>query len=121
MAQVLYRDVNQSLDTNYMTDADAVFQSILNILRTKKRTRLFNSEFGSRVEELLFEPMDVTTELAIYAEVVDSIKQWEPRAILDEGKSNVVADYENHVYWVDLVFRVKGLTGTYTYSFGLKK
>lgn len=121
MIEVIYKDVDQSLSKNYLTNGEAVLQSIVNLLRTKKKQRLFRSSVGCSLQDILFEPMSYATELAVYSEVVDVVTKFEPRAILDKAKTNVVADFDNHVYWLTLVFKIVNLPETYTYEIGLKK
>lgn len=107
-ATVIYSDVDQTLSTTMLTNVNAVIQSIANILTTPKGTRPFNASFGSNVEDLLFELMDETTALQIYSEVVDAIGRWEPRATLVPNLCSVNPDYERHVYWVVLAFKIEG-------------
>jgi len=116
----LYSDINQYSPTStaLVTDLDSIYQSIGNILSTPKNTRLFRPEFGSSIENLLFEPMDDETVASLYDTIILAIQQWEPRVILDYSKSNITPDYDKHVYYVELTFRVRGLTDTtfYTYT-----
>lgn len=122
MAQAVYADVNQSLGSNYVYEADAVFQSIRNILMTRKGTRMFNASFGSNLHEILFDFADMDTELKVYAEVIEAVNKWEPRAILDRNKTSVSMDPDNHICWVNLVFNLVGLPGQeYNYEIGFKQ
>lgn len=105
---VIYSDVDQTLTSTVLTNVNAVIQSISNILTTPKGTRVFNSEFGSNIEDLLFELMDDITALQIYSEVVDAIGRWEPRATLVTNMCSVTPDYDRHIYWVVLAFKIKG-------------
>lgn len=90
-------------------DIDAVFQSIVNILSTPMGTRFFLPEFGSALEDFLFEPLDDVTGLAILTEVTGAINRWDPRVLVDYGKSHVDPDYDNNRFNVTLLFRIDGL------------
>lgn len=116
----LYSDINQYSPTNIalVTDLNSIYQSIGNILSTPKNTRLFRPEFGSSIENLLFEPMDEETVASLYDTIILAIQRWEPRVTLDYSKSNITPDYDKHVYYVELTFTVRGLTDNtfYTYA-----
>lgn len=116
----LYSDVNQFTPkkTELVYDLQSIYQSIGNILATPKNTRLFLPEFGSTIEDLLFEPMDAQTEASLYDAIVIAIDEWEPRVSLDYSKSSVTANYDEHRYDVLLTFKVRGLTDTnfHTYA-----
>lgn len=116
----LYSDINQYSPTNIalVTDLNSIYQSIGNILSTPQNTRLFRPEFGSSIENLLFEPMDEETVSSLYDTIILAIQKWEPRVSLDYAKSNITPDYDKHVYYVELTFTVRGLTDNnfYTYA-----
>ena len=107
----IYSDANQFSPTKIplSEDLDSIYQSIGNILSTPYNTRLFLPEFGSQLENILFEPMDITTQDQLQDFIIQAIERWEPRVKLVYGKTGVVADYENHTYRVSLTFRVLGL------------
>lgn len=69
---------------NYNTGVDRIKQSIFQILSTPIGSRFFLPEFGSRLFELIFEPNDfILVDLAnIY--VVEAIKKWENRIVIDD-------------------------------------
>jgi phage baseplate assembly protein W len=121
----IYSDVNQYSPTQraLVSDLDSIYQSIGNILGTSLRSRFFLPEFGSAIEELLFEPMDELTVAALYDTIVIAIQKWEPRVDLDYSKSSITPDYDKHTYYVSLTFTVRGLSDSdfYTYSGTLYK
>lgn len=116
----IYSDINQFSPTkrSLSNDLDSIMQSISNILATPKNTRLFLPEFGSAIENLLFEPMDEITAASLYDTIIIAIEEWEPRVILDYARSSVTPEYDKHAYHIYLVFRIKGLTDInfYTYT-----
>lgn len=114
----IYSDLNQSTPTvnPLVTGLDAIYQSINNILSTPKHTRLFNYEFGSELETLLFDIIDETTASKLFNEVVKAVSMWDNRIFIDYSESNVTPDYENNKYDLVLVFRVKGIEEVYEYN-----
>lgn len=54
-------------------------QSIADILCTPKGSRMFNRGYGSRLDELKFEPNDLAMEGALLMLIEDAITTWETR------------------------------------------
>ena len=59
-------------------------ESIVIILRTDLGERVYRPNFGSRLSELVFEPMNVQTLMLIRLYVEQALDMWEPRIILKE-------------------------------------
>ena len=57
------------------------------ILRTKLGERLYRPDFGSRLSELVFAPMNTQTLLLIRLYVEEALKKWEPRITVEEIKT----------------------------------
>ena len=57
-------------------------ENIRIILGTKLGERVYRPNFGSRLSELVFEPMNVQTLLLIRLYVREALEMWEPRIIL---------------------------------------
>ena len=116
----IYSDVNQYTPTKQALaeDISSIYQSLGNILSTPTNTRLFLPEFGSNLENLLFELMSPETEASIYDSIIIAIQRWEPRVTIDYAQSSVVPVYEEYKYEVRLTFTINGLSDTnfYTYS-----
>ncbi|HEC63771.1 MAG TPA: hypothetical protein ENI23_00590 [bacterium] len=85
-------------------DIQAIYQSIFNILNTNVTERIFNPEHGNRLEELLFEPIDEDTALAIFQEVTDSLERQEERITVNQGLTKVTPIDEENRYELLLVF-----------------
>lgn len=60
-----------------------VEESIYVILRTKLGERLYRPNFGSRLSELIFAPLNTETLLLIRLYVQEALDMWEPRIIVD--------------------------------------
>lgn len=69
-------------------DAEAIKQSIMNILLTGRGERPFNPEFGGNLRAYLFENFDAVTQAAMENVIVNSLKNYEPRVRVD----NIVID-----------------------------
>ena len=63
-------------------------ESIHLILRTKLGERLYRPDFGSRLSELVFAPMNTQTLLLIRIYVEEALEKWEPRIILNEIRTD---------------------------------
>lgn len=68
-----------------------VKHSIYQILDTRIGERPIEVTFGSRLHELLFEPIDEITIALARVYTIDAIERWEPRVVLNEvgAKINV--------------------------------
>ncbi len=106
-----FKDISAIFEVNPLNDdlialrnANAIARSIRNIIFTARGDKPFNPFFGSRVSELLFDPMDQITTLALKTEIEETIKNFEPRVDLkevqvdplyDANEYNVVINFEN--------------------------
>lgn len=77
-------------------------ESIWLILRTELGERVYRPDFGSRLSELAFAPMNTQTLLLIRLYVEEALEMWEPRIELDEvrtdpdpvrGRVDIIIDY----------------------------
>ena len=84
-------------------DEPNIEESIMIILRTDLGERVYRPNFGSRLSELVFEPLNTQTLLLIRLYIEEALEMWEPRIILKEvrtdpdpirGKINIVITYQ---------------------------
>lgn len=76
--------VDQSGSIAMSAGPEDLFSSIQMILSTAPGERLMRPEFGCRIWELLFEPINANT-LGLMGEAVrEAIGRWEPRVMLDD-------------------------------------
>lgn len=62
-----------------VTGTETVRQAIERLLSTQKGTVFFSREYGSRIQEMLFEQnTDVATEMLRFY-IFEAIRDWEPR------------------------------------------
>jgi phage baseplate assembly protein W len=124
--QKLYSDIDFTLakrpvvnDIALSYDSQAIIRSIRNILLTKKYEKLWNPEFGSNVDGLLFENISSITATALEKEITVAIRNHEPRVNL---KSVVVTPYvDKNAYDVTLTFYIANATQPTTITVFLER
>jgi phage baseplate assembly protein W len=107
----IYSDFNQ-LETSKKTkviDIESIYQSIYNILTTRRGDRFFNPEFGSRIEELLFDPLDDITALNLLHEVVVVLERYEPRIRLDYANTNITPNFNENKFDISISGTIKDI------------
>ena len=112
-----YKDISTTKNNNnYLYDIDAINQSIDNILKTPKKTLLWDRDFGSRLNSLLFEPMTDNTVYRIKNYIQLAIGKYEKR--ISVYNVDVKQDLENHTYDVTMHYKILGnnLEETSTYK-----
>ncbi|MBD2300294.1 GPW/gp25 family protein [Nostoc sp. FACHB-190] len=76
--------------------------SMMLILRTELGERVYRPNFGSRLSELTFAPMNTQTLLLLRLHVQEALEMWEPRIVLDavradpdplRGRVDIVIEY----------------------------
>ena len=82
-------------------EVQKVKESIWLILRTDLGERVYRPDFGCRLSELAFAPLNNDTLLKIRLYVLEALQIWEPRIEVDEvradpdtaGRVNITIDY----------------------------
>lgn len=123
-SSVVFSDVNLDVNTEssleLVYNEDAINKSIVNILGTRKGSRVFRRRFGSFVNDILFDPMDAVSVSRLKREIIDAIGEWEPRIIMDTA--DVLPDYPNQRYFVELKYRIPALGNkSVTINFNLSR
>ena len=117
MNKIKYSDL--SLKGKSLQNIDSVVQAIDNIIHTRVGERLFNRDFGSRIEDYLFEPFTFAVSRMIYSELISSINRWEKRVeILSETEVNLNPDTRS--YEITLFIKIKGFSDTIIHDKSLK-
>jgi phage baseplate assembly protein W len=85
---------------------DQVRTNIKNLLLTKRGERLMQPQFGSGLQEFLFEP--ITDEIAgkIEAEVLSTLSLWLPYVTVNSIEVDTTSDREQNTINLNLVFSV---------------
>jgi len=106
-------------DVSVLTNENAIKQSVKNLIMTVPGEKPFQPLIGSRVSELLFEPLDAFTIDAIREEIEITIKQFEKRVRLN--KIDIVPIYENNKISVTIVYKIIGIPINESISFVLQR
>jgi phage baseplate assembly protein W len=99
--------LSQTADEEIRTD-------LVHLLLTRKGTRYFLPDFGTRLYEFIFEPLDGPTFSEIESEIRESIQEYLPMLVItnisikpasedEEGKGTYINDNDERV------FRVPGI------------
>jgi len=109
-----FKDISVTFDKNFVTNDlmvtknfNAIKQSVQNLIVTVPGERFFNPNIGSRITDLLFEPLDFINASLVKSEVEYTIKAFEPRVKL----TDVIVDenYDDNGYDITIEFEVIGL------------
>lgn len=76
-------------DVTPLSDARAVKNAMINLLRTPAGTKPFFPEYGTNLDRYLFEPADTITESDLNEEIAETIKRFEPRVKLVAIESSI--------------------------------
>jgi phage baseplate assembly protein W len=109
-----FKDLSMSFSRNRFTDdvssvtnENSIKQAIKNLILTVPGEKPFQPLVGSRVYELLFEPLDPFTVDAIQDEIINTITQHEKRVKLINV--DVTPIYENNKINVTVEYQVVGV------------
>jgi len=127
IATAVYSDIDIELsiqadgDILRKTEADAIINSLNNIISTMQGARRMLPEFASTSQKLLFEPIDESTSNLIRNRLVDSILRWEDRVEIEKMYINPIHD--QNMYKCLLKFKIKDFpeqVGSITLRFVLR-
>ena len=93
-------------DLQVLKDSADIRQSIKSLLLTKKGERLFKSDIGTGLYDLLFEPLDFGTAAMIRDEVYTVLSKYETRVKVAE--LTVDLNFEDNGYDISLSYVVIG-------------
>lgn len=108
-----FKDLSISLKPHPVTgdflvkkDVFAIRQSISNLLYTRKTERPFDSNLGTNLHSLLFEPLSSVTAGLIKEEIYGVLGRYEPRIAIDQLE--VTSDVSQNGFNVRLDFIIIG-------------
>jgi len=111
MADNRYEDIDLDFvahpttgDITTKSDLEAVKRSVRNLVLTSKYERPFQPFLHSGIRGMLFEPLSAITAFSIRQNIIDVIKQHEPRALLMDVQ--VFTDSDKNAFNVHIYFRV---------------
>ena len=93
-------------DLQVVKDSADIKQSIKSLLLTRKGERLFNSDLGTGLSDLLFEPLDFGTAAVIRDEIFSVINSYEGR--IEIQTLNVDTNFEDNGYDIELEYVIRG-------------
>ena len=121
-----FKDISASFKSHPLTNdaialknASAVARSVRNIVMTFPGEKPFQPTVGSKVMDMLFEPLDPFTADAVKDEIINTVNQYEPRVELT--KVDVTAIPEGNKLNITLEYRIVGLPIVETIEFVLQR
>tara|TARA_B100000214_G_C23674544_1_gene493523 strand:+ start:216 stop:635 length:420 start_codon:yes stop_codon:yes gene_type:complete len=121
-----FKDIGVSFSKNSFTDdlaivknENSIKQSVKNLILTQMGEKPFQPTKGCRVNALLFEPLDPFTADALKEEVLNTIRQYEPRVKISECV--VTPILESNKINISITYRVVGLPIVETIAFILQR
>ncbi|ADO99471.1 baseplate wedge subunit [Synechococcus phage Syn19] len=106
-------------DVAHVKNDNSIKQALKNLVLTVPGEVPFDNSIGSRVSELLFEPMDELISDALQDEIASTINKFEPRVSLIN--TIIVPNFETGKYGVTINYRIVGLPLTESVSFVLQR
>lgn len=89
-------------------DQQAVIRSVRNLLLTNHFERPFNPDLGSNLNALLFENISPSLTMAIQNEIMSTISNYEPRALVKSVAVSVLPDQNS--YTATITFYIANAT-----------
>jgi phage baseplate assembly protein W len=121
-----YRDLDLSFkvhpikkDINKHIGEYAVINSIKNLMLLGHYEKPFRPDIGSNLRRLLFEPMDNVTSATLEREIGTVIGNFESRVSI--SKIQLIPDFDNNGYSVNLEFYIVNRTDPVTIKFFLER
>ena len=93
-------------DLQVVKDGADIKQSIKSLLLTRRGERLFNSDLGTGLSDLLFEPLDFGTAAVIRDEIYSVITSYESR--IEIKNLTVDTNFEDNGYDIELEYTIRG-------------
>jgi len=113
------RIVSDSLgNVKLSINADAVINSIDNILRTSQGERVMLSDFGCGIEAMLFENMNSAMMNWLSREIKSAIEQWDSRVLITQVDFQENPDM--NTVSVSINFAIRGQSGIFKYESSFK-
>ena len=108
-----FRDISMTFKRHPLNDdiivlknEQAIARSVRNIVFTTPGEKFFDEDFGSKINEALFENIDPISANVIQQEIRQSITNYEPRVNLRGVKVN--PNYDNNEFNVTIVYEIIG-------------
>lgn len=106
LGKALYLPIQLSKGAGVLSDGvRSVIQSAISILTTPIGSRFMLRSYGSRIEELQFEPNDKVLENMLRLFVIDALSEWERRAEFKDATITFPVEQPDRVD-VQVFFRI---------------
>lgn len=99
-----------------LTGAEHLKQSITDILTTRIGTRVMRRQYGSRLPDLVDNPMSELLKAELFAESAEALARWEPRFRLDRvylesasAEGRIVIGIEGRILLDDELVTLSGI------------
>ena len=109
-----FKDISMSFKYNPISgdliglkNENAIARAVRNIVLTSRGEKIFDPNFGSNVNEILFENIDEISASSIQDEIENSLKNYEPRVEIE----NVYVDpnYDLNQFDVTITYKIVGI------------
>lgn len=97
----------QPKDLAELQDAQAVYNSVKNIMTTAPGEKLLNPTFGLDLRTYLFEPINSTTSYFMASDIYRNLGVFEPRIVLNAV--SVTGNTGENEYLIDIIFSIPTL------------
>lgn len=108
-----FKDISMSFQVNPLSNdlialknENAIARSVRNIVFTVPGEKMFNPDFGTNINNSLFELLDDTSATVIKDQIEYSLSTFEPRISLIDVI--VVPDFDNNGFDVEISYRIVG-------------
>ena len=109
-----FKDVSMSFKFNPLSgdlislkNENAIARAVRNIVLTTPGEKLFDPDFGSSVNEILFENVDEITAVSIQDEIRNCLNNYEPR--VDLVDVDVDPNFDENQFDVKITYRIVGI------------
>ena len=109
-----FKDISAVFEVNPLNDdlivlrnSNAIARSIRNLIFINRGEKFFNPLLGSRVNEMLFDPMDQLSSESVKSEIELTIRNYEPR--VDLKRVTVNPNYDENQYDVLINYEIIGI------------
>tara|TARA_B100000029_G_scaffold427144_1_gene436419 strand:- start:260 stop:679 length:420 start_codon:yes stop_codon:yes gene_type:complete len=106
-------------DVNAVKNDNSIKQSVRNLILTTPGEKPFQPLCGSRVSDLLFEPLDPFTADTLREEIINTINQFEPRIALTNVE--VMPLWDQNQLSVTIEYKIVGRSVQESFTFVLQR
>lgn len=106
--------------TSVVQDADAISNSIKNIILTRKGSVPGKPTFGSNLYKVVFDHIDHIIVSLIKSYIIEAILEFEPRVRVKQVQVKEIPEYNRVIVNVTYEYNINGYTDTSSVSIQLK-